>query len=90
MRLLFWRRSEDEVVCQELVELATEYLEVSLPRRRRKAVQHHLAKCGACREYLDQLQAVVRLGREAAGPPPEPSAAVMDELLRLFRESPPA
>ena len=57
--MLLWRGSE--FVCQEMVELITDYLEgaqLALARRRFEA---HLAGCQHCTEYLDQMRATIRI-----------------------------
>jgi anti-sigma factor RsiW len=49
------------VVCQEWVELVTEYLEGSLPRRMRAAIDRHLAGCVHCAEYLAQMRRTISI-----------------------------
>ncbi len=49
-----------DVACRELVELVTEYLEGALPPDEVVAVEAHLAGCGGCEHYLDQMRATVR------------------------------
>jgi anti-sigma factor RsiW len=56
---MFWRRSE--LVCQEMVELVTDYLEGALSRAQRRRFDAHLAKCEHCTEYLAQMRATIRL-----------------------------
>lgn len=75
--------ASDELTCQELVELVTEYLEGSLPAAPRARFEAHLAECPHCRIYLEQMRETVRLlGRltEETIPP-----AAKQELLQLFR-----
>lgn len=71
------------LACKELVELITEYLEGTLPRRLRKRVEKHLAACDGCTAYLEQMrftiQATGRLTEESL---PEPMKA---ELLHAFQ-----
>jgi hypothetical protein len=43
------------VVCRELVELVTEYLDDALPPGLRAAVVRHLDGCDGCVEYARQL-----------------------------------
>ena len=73
----------EAVICQELVELATEYLEGVLDDRDRRLVEAHLAACDGCRAYLEQLRATIRLTGTLQG-------AVLDgdaetKLLQAFR-----
>ncbi len=46
-------------VCQEMVELLTDYLEGSLPRSQRRRFEAHLAACEHCSEYLEQMRATI-------------------------------
>lgn len=70
--------------CKEITELATEYMEGSLPWRQRLGVRMHLWMCTHCRRYMDQMRKVVevlkRLPSETA--PPD----ILDKLLLRFRE----
>jgi predicted anti-sigma-YlaC factor YlaD len=58
--------------CRDMTELATDYMEGALPLPRRLLARWHLALCGRCRAYYDQLAKTVRLlrGRPLAGPDP--------------------
>lgn len=56
---MFWNRSG--YVCQEMVELVTDYLEGALTSSQRRRFQAHLAGCEHCREYLEQMRATIRL-----------------------------
>lgn len=54
----------DELTCQELVELVTEYIERTLSAHDRARFEAHLAECPYCRTYVEQLRATIRaLGR---------------------------
>jgi anti-sigma factor RsiW len=54
----------DDLPCQELVELVTNYLEDRLPATERARFEAHLAICSGCRIYLEQLrQTITSLGR---------------------------
>lgn len=80
MRLLF---RKDPLVCQELVEMVTDYLEGALPRRDRLRLEAHLADCPHCTEYLAQMRATIRLtGRLAAD---DLTPAMRDDLGQVFR-----
>jgi anti-sigma factor RsiW len=73
----------DELTCQELVELITDYLEDALPPAERDRFETHLAGCTGCRNYLHQMRrtlaAVGRLRETDVSP------AVRDKLLAHFR-----
>jgi anti-sigma factor RsiW len=50
-----------DLVCREVVELVTDYLEGALPRGQRRRLEAHLAGCPHCTEYLAQLRVTVAL-----------------------------
>ena len=50
-----------ELSCQEIVELVTEYLEGTIDAVLRGAFDQHLAKCTGCANYLEQMEATIRL-----------------------------
>jgi anti-sigma factor RsiW len=67
-----------DVACRELVELVTEYLEGALPPDEVLAVEAHLAGCGGCERYLDQMRATVRaLGSVPVDVLPEEAVAAL-------------
>jgi predicted anti-sigma-YlaC factor YlaD len=73
----------DEIVCRELVELVTPYLEGVLPPEERAAVDHHLDSCNGCRTYLEQIRLTIRaighVSDEAI------TSRTRDEVLAIFR-----
>jgi anti-sigma factor RsiW len=54
-------RQEPELVCQQIVELVTDYLEDALSRSERRRFEAHLAGCENCTEYLAQMRATIRV-----------------------------
>ncbi len=50
-----------ELICQELVEVITDYLEDRMPAERRLLFEEHVAFCSWCRTYLDQMQDTIRV-----------------------------
>ncbi|HEY5288305.1 MAG TPA: zf-HC2 domain-containing protein [Solirubrobacteraceae bacterium] len=56
---MFWRNNE--LVCRQVVELITDYLEGTLSRAQRRRFEAHLAGCEHCSEYLEQMRATIRL-----------------------------
>jgi len=50
-----------ELSCQEIVELVTEYVEGTMDSELRGAFDAHLAKCDGCTHYLEQIEATIRL-----------------------------
>ncbi len=75
--------TQREMACQELVEVITDYLEGTLPEVDRARFETHLASCAACREYVEQMQALVRLTGKLTARSLEPAA--VDSLLGAFR-----
>jgi anti-sigma factor RsiW len=76
-------RSRREIVCQQAVELVTDYLEGRLPRADRRRFEAHLAGCPHCTEYLAQMRATIELtGTVTADDLP---ALVQDEFIDLYR-----
>ncbi len=49
------------LVCQQMVELITDYLEGAMPRSLRRRFEAHLAGCEHCSEYLEQMRTTIRL-----------------------------
>jgi anti-sigma factor RsiW len=50
-----------DLVCQQAVELVTDYLEGSLSRRDRRRFEAHLRNCPNCSAYLEQIRATIAL-----------------------------
>ena len=71
------------MTCREVVELMTDYLEGALPASVRARFEEHIAGCGGCTAYLEQLRTARRLtGALAEVPVPD---HLRDELLAAFR-----
>jgi anti-sigma factor RsiW len=81
MRNLLHRR---EIVCQQAVELVTDYLEGSLSRSQRRRFEAHLAGCPHCTEYLEQMRATIRLAGRIT--PEELTPQMRDDLIDLYRQ----
>ena len=88
MRLIRSRRparpEPPEIVCQQWVEMVTDYLEGALPPDLQDAADRHLAACPHCREYLEQMRRTIgvagHLGDE------DVADDVVDALAAAFRE----
>jgi anti-sigma factor RsiW len=78
------RETEDDLACQALVELVTDYLEDALPAATRRRLEAHLAGCDGCRVYLAQIEQTIGSTRAFAAADLSPADRV--EFLRLFRE----
>jgi anti-sigma factor RsiW len=76
-----WRRGE--LVCQEMVELITDYLEGTLSRSQRRRFEAHLAACEHCTAYLEQMRTTIRLtGRLRAE---DLTPEMQEEFAALYR-----
>jgi anti-sigma factor RsiW len=51
----------EQLSCQELVELVTNYLEGALGDEERARFDQHLSICEGCRVYLAQMETTMRL-----------------------------
>jgi anti-sigma factor RsiW len=79
------RRTRDaELVCREMVELMTAYLDDALEPGQRAAFERHLAACPHCTEYLAQI----RLVQEAAGrvEPEDVAPEARQDLMALYAQ----
>ena len=55
-----------DLVCQQVVEMVTAYLDGALSRSDRRRLEKHLGGCPLCTEYLAQIRETIRLtGRVA-------------------------
>jgi anti-sigma factor RsiW len=74
----------EQLSCQELVELVTDYLEETLPEAERTRFEEHIGRCDGCAVYLEQIRQTValsgRLTPEAISPEAERA------LLAAFRD----
>jgi anti-sigma factor RsiW len=73
----------DELTCQELVELVTDYFEDKLPPDQRARFEAHVAGCPGCEIHLEQMRTTIALTRAggALGTRPE-----LSSLMDAFRD----
>ena len=76
----------EDVTCQEVVELITDYLEGALSPERAELFEQHLDLCVGCEWYLEQMRATVAAvgSIDDADVPDE----LRDGLLAAFRDRP--
>ena len=72
-----------ELVCIEVVELVTDYLEGALSRRDRRRFERHLAGCDHCTEYLAQMRETLRLTGRLV--PEDLSPEMQREFTAIYR-----
>jgi anti-sigma factor RsiW len=75
--------TNDPILCQQAVELVTDYLEGALTAAERTRFEAHLADCPHCREYLREIRmTIAAVGRVE---PEGLSADARDDLVALYR-----
>jgi anti-sigma factor RsiW len=71
------------LTCQEIVELATEFLEGELPAEEATLFEEHINLCDGCEWYLEQMRTTIatvgRIEEEELSP------EIRDRLLATFR-----
>jgi anti-sigma factor RsiW len=80
----------EDMNCNELVELVTDYLEGRLSSADRARFEAHLAACEGCSNHLDQMRRTIStIGSIPAGSlSPEMEAALLGAF-RRWKETPP-
>ena len=72
-----------DMMCQELVEVLTEYLDGALGAHDRARLEAHLTVCDDCRVYVAEFQRTVTLTGRADNGTLAPS--LREELRNVFR-----
>jgi anti-sigma factor RsiW len=75
------------MTCQELVELATDYLDGAMSAGDRARFEEHLAICPGCQTYLDQMRQTMRLVRDTKQLEQRPEVAALMAAFRDFHRS---
>jgi anti-sigma factor RsiW len=73
----------NDIVCQQAVELVTDYLEGALSRRERRRLETHLKVCPNCAAYLAQIRMTIDLA--GAVEPDDLSPEARQDLIDLYR-----
>ena len=81
--LLRFRSRPPALVCQQVVELVTDYLEGALSDADRQRFERHLAGCPHCTEYLAQMRETIRLAGRVA--PEDLTPDMRADLTDLYR-----
>jgi anti-sigma factor RsiW len=71
------------LVCKQVVEMVTGYLEDFLSPGDRERFEEHLAGCPHCAEYLAQMRETIRLAGQIT--PGDFSAEMRDAFTDLYR-----
>jgi len=71
----------EQLSCQELVELVTDYLEGAMPEADRQRLDDHIAGCDGCRDYVAQMRTTIALTGEVR------PALLTPDVERALRDS---
>lgn len=75
-----------DIVCQQAVELVTDYLEGNLSRRDRRRFEAHIKACPNCTAYLEQIRITITLTGSIEPEDLTPEATTdLTELYRRWR-----
>ena len=72
-----------DLVCQQVVEMVTAYLEDALSRSDRRRLEKHLSGCPLCTEYLAQIRETIRLAGRLE--PADLSPEMRSDLTEVYR-----
>lgn len=75
--------NNDELSCQEVVELVTDYLEQALLPEMRAQFEKHVEECPGCSTYIEQVRHTITMLRKLAEQSIFPETK--QELLEIFR-----
>jgi anti-sigma factor RsiW len=81
-RLWSWPRQS--LVCEQAVELVTDYLEGTLSSAQRRRFETHLKRCPDCPEYLAQIRAIAALAGRITSDDLTPH--MRSELISLYHQ----
>jgi anti-sigma factor RsiW len=76
-------RTLEQLSCQELVELVTDYLEGALSPREHERLERHIETCDGCRAYVEQMRQTIELTGALTVDDVSPEAELA--LLEAFR-----
>ncbi len=72
-----------DLVCQQAIEMITDYLEGALSRRDRRRLETHLKACHNCAAYLEQIKLTIQMTGTIE--PDELSPKARADLTDLYR-----
>jgi predicted anti-sigma-YlaC factor YlaD len=75
--------SIDDLTCQELVEVVTDYLEGALAPHDLARFEQHLKVCPACLDYVEQIRSTIHLANHLRAEQIAPADRA--RLIALFR-----
>ncbi len=78
----------EDLDCQDVVEIVTDYLENVLPESERRALEAHLQECDGCEAYLAQINAIrTNLGSVQLAPLHEIARTTLITTFREWKKS---
>jgi predicted anti-sigma-YlaC factor YlaD len=75
--------NQNQLNCQEVVELVTDYLEQALLPEMQAQFEEHIAECPGCDTYLEQVQQTIMMLRKLSEQQMFPKTK--QELVEIFR-----
>jgi predicted anti-sigma-YlaC factor YlaD len=75
--------NQNQLNCQEVVELVTDYLEQALLPEMQAKFEEHIAECPGCDTYLEQVQQTIMMLRKLSEQQMFPKTK--QELVEIFR-----
>ena len=75
--------SQNQLNCQEVVELVTDYLEQALLPEMKAKFDKHIDECPGCDTYLEQVQQTIMMLRKLTEQQMFPETK--QEILEIFR-----
>ena len=75
--------NRNELNCQEVVELVTDYLEQALLPEKRAQFEDHIEECPGCNTYLEQVQQTIKMLRKLSEQQTFPETK--QDLVEIFR-----
>jgi anti-sigma factor RsiW len=74
----------DDLMCQQVVELVSDYIEGALSRKDRRRFEAHLRDCPNCTTYLQQMRATIKATGTLKPEDLSPEAQI--EFTEIFRK----
>ena len=72
-----------DITCKQLVDLVADYMEEAISDESRAQFEQHLAECGYCSAYMQQMNFTVKLTKQLTDDEIKPAPK---ELLDVFRK----
>ena len=72
-----------DLLCEQAVQLVTDYLDNALSSRQRRRLERHLRGCPNCKAYLDQIRTTIALAGRVE--PETLPTGTRDDLIELYR-----